>query len=259
MTPTEHWPAPVRPWPPDFPLLLVHCSLPDLYAAAAGRGEALVAGRSATYLAAKAGDPAAAGDVVEAVIDVDAIARVGQAHPNAVVVAVHAEEASGRNKLPAAYAVAVADIGGLFVDDAIVQINRVFHTDANARQRLRSVPRFAGPVEPGREYVVVDDVCTTGSTLAALRHYVEARGGQVVLASCLAAPVPRHGQDPRQLPVTPATRSALRAKFDPAELDDILSHYGIAPSVHHLTESAGRTILGFDSAHALRSSLAAGR
>jgi hypothetical protein len=156
-----------------------------------------------------------------------------------------------------AYAVAISEICGFDLDEEIVQANRVFHTGANARQRLRTVPIFDGEVVPYRQYVVVDDVCTTGASLAALRHYIEARGSEVVLASTLALPPARHDRDPRQLAITATTAARLREKFDARAVDGILFSHGIAPSINHLTESAGRTILGFGSAQALRGSLAA--
>jgi hypoxanthine phosphoribosyltransferase len=124
---------------------------------------------------------------------------------------------------------------------------------------MARVPLFDGGVTPGRRYIIVDDVCTTGSSLAALRHYIEARGSRVVLATALAVPEPAYGHDARQLAITRVTIEKIQKKFDSAVLDVILHEYGVAPSIHHLTEAAGRTILGFETTHGIRSCLTAAR
>jgi hypothetical protein len=196
---------------------------------------------------------------VEETLDPDKVIQIGEKYPGCVVASVHAEEAQGRNKLPTVFAAAIAEICDCDLDVEIIQINRVSHTLANARQRLARVPLFGGDVSPNRQYVIVDDVCTTGSSLAALRHYIEARESQVVLATSLAIPEPEEGRDSRQLAITEKTASQIRRKFNSQVVDDILKAYGIAPSIQHLTEAAGKTILGFQSALGLRASLSASR
>jgi len=49
----------------------------------------------------------------------------------------------------------------------------------------------------------------------------------------------------------------IEEKFIVRDVDAILENYGVAPSIQHLTESQGRTVLGFHSIDALRSSLVA--
>ena len=248
------------PWPADFPAVLTQATLERLYSAALGPTESLTdSGRSPVYDAAKAGDSAAANLVVRAVIQPELVQTMAQAYPDAVVVSVHAEEAAGRNKLPQMYALAISDIGGLRIDDAIVQTNRTRHTGATARQRLSRSPTFFGPVQTGETYIIVDDVVTTGSSLAALRHYIEAAGGRVVLATTLAAARARWGHEPTRLAITVETVSSLEQKFDVVRLDAILRDHGTAPTSRHLTEAQGRTLLGFGSIDAIRSCLASGR
>ena len=247
------------PWPPDFPEVLVQTTLEGLYGAALAPGEGIDAkGRSPAYLAAKAGDVDAARRVVEAVIRPEVTAGLAGRYPDATVVAVHAEERSGRNALPETYAVAIGEVAGLLVDDTIVQTNRTWHTGANARQRLARTPRFAGRVLSGRRYIVVDDVVTSGSSLAALRHFIEGRGGTVCLATTLASARPKWGRNPLRLAIEAGTIAALEEKFDRSAVDAILQHYGTAPSLRHLTEAQGRTLLGFRSVDAIRSSIASG-
>lgn len=248
------------PWPPDFPAVLTHTTLDVLYGAALRPDETLPdAGRSPMYEAAKGGDAAAANLVVRAVIKPEVVEAMAAKYPSAVVVSVHAEEAAGRNKLPQMYALAIGDIGGLRVDDEIVQTNRTRHTGATARQRLSRSPTFFGTVHSGEAYIVVDDVVATGSSIAALRHFIEAAGGRVVLATTLAAAKARWGQEPTQLAITQHTVSALERKFDVVRLNAILRDHGTAPTTRHLTEAQGRTLLGFGSIDAIRSCLASGR
>jgi len=63
------------------------------------------------YQAAKSGDAIAAANVL------------GQRHPNAIVVPVHAQEASGKNQLPSLFARMIGELAGLSVDTEIVQSN----------------------------------------------------------------------------------------------------------------------------------------
>jgi hypothetical protein len=97
-------------------------------------------GLHADYAAAKAGDVDAATRVVHDVLTPEAVARVraliGDRRP--VIVPVSAEEATGHNMLPRAYARALASALGLDVDTDIVQSARAFHTGASAYHRLSS-------------------------------------------------------------------------------------------------------------------------
>lgn len=57
-------------------------------------------------------------------------------------------------------------------------INRDFNT--NGWFRIVNEPGFCGSVEPGRPYVIADDVCAMCGTLASLRGYIETNGGKVL-------------------------------------------------------------------------------
>lgn len=253
----ELWPTIPEPWPPEFPEVLTHVSLRQLYAASLVPAEASPALKSANYQAAKAGDPEAAAVVVEALINPEAIASIADHFARAVVVAVHAEEESGTNQLPLAYAQAVADIAGLEAEEEIVQTTRSNHTRATARQRLARRARFDGPVERGRQYIVLDDVVTSGATLADLRHFIVSRGAEVVLATTLATAPVRYGRNPKKLAITAAAVKMLQIRFDADRLNHVLFENGIAPSLNHLTESEAHIVAGFSDIDSLRNSLAA--
>ena len=141
----------------------------------------------AVYAAAKSGDANAASDLVRRSVNFQAMQRLAQmvAGRTAVFASVHAEEANGRNAIPEALAVGLAEALGGSVDRDIVQANVVAHTGADGFTRLARQASFAGDVEKGRCYVLVDDFIGQGGTLANLRGHVEAQGGAVIAATVL--------------------------------------------------------------------------
>ena len=64
-------------------------------------------------------------------------------------------------------------------------INRDFNT--NGWFRIVNEPEFYGQVEAGRPYILADDVCAMGGTLASLRGYIETNGGKVLGMTVLAS------------------------------------------------------------------------
>lgn len=127
---------------------------------------------------AKAGDEIAAIDLVNSIVKEDRIKSIVEQHPNAIVAYVHAEEATGRNRLPAAYALYL-EREGLSLSD-IVQTNRPGHTGTDKTGRFFRRARFNGEVKDGVEYIIVDDHVTMGGTLRDMKDYIESRGGKVV-------------------------------------------------------------------------------
>jgi len=203
------------------------------------------------YGAAKSGDVNAAAIVVVDIIDHRGIERlralIGNRKPT--LVAVHAEEATGRNKLPMAYAEELGYQFGLEVDVDIVQANRPERTGQDAVHRLAQRAEFDGPVKPGSDYVLVDDAVTQGGTLADLRSYIELRGGNVIGATTLIGAPDSHILAPR-----PRTLAALREKLPSLERWWIKA-YG--HGLDALTESEAQALRRFDSTDAIRDRLAA--
>ncbi|GAB4193319.1 MAG: hypothetical protein OHK0024_33530 [Thalassobaculales bacterium] len=97
--------------------------------------------------------------------------RFGQ---DVIYLPVSAEEASGRNKIPVALAALYAERTDADATADIVQSSRSYHTGAKPTERLIARPAFDGPVEPGRRYVLVNDVTVVGGTLAELAEYIPA-------------------------------------------------------------------------------------
>ena len=73
-------------------------------------------------------------------------------------------------------------------------------TGADTMQRLIALSEFAGAVEVGASYVLVDDVSTMGGTLADLANYIQENGGRVA-GSVLLVNASRSGK------VIPAPKS----------------------------------------------------
>ncbi len=142
--------------------------------------------RHADYPAAKSGDPVAAANLVDTLIDDRGIAAVRtlMAHVGErgilVLVSAHAYEDKGVNAIPAALAQWLSERLDLEYNDAVVQTNVVSHTGADGYGRLARQARFEGDVEQGREHLLVDDFIGQGGTLANLRGWIKKQGGTVV-------------------------------------------------------------------------------
>jgi hypothetical protein len=137
------------------------------------------------------------------------LASLRDNYPNAVIVSVHAVEASGINKIPEALANYIGKCTGLKVDEGIVQTNQVFHTKSSEWHRFAFRPKFAGDVQKGHPYILIDDVSSHGSTFSELRYYIEKTGGNV--AQTVALSLGGHGET---LALHPGLRQTLVGKFE---------------------------------------------
>lgn len=202
------------------------------------------------YKAAKAGDVEAAVRLVRDLVKPESLAAAReQFGPDAVFVPVHTEEASGRNKIPMALAARYAEAAGAAFEPAVVQSNKAFHTGADPMQRLIARAEFAGPIQKGARYVLVDDVTTMGSTLADLAAYIQRNGGEVA-GSVVLVNAMRGGkiQAPRKL------INQLEARHG----DAIRELFEFGPE--GLTGPEAQYLVGFRTADELRTRVAkAGR
>ena len=193
------------PWPANFPDVVIHT---DVRTRDSHPG----------YAVAKSGD-ADAGLMLAA----DLLSPDGLAHIQALVggrptllLPVVADELTGFNAIPDAMAQVLGSRLGLpVIAGEIVQTNKVGHTRAPAFQRLVTPATFEGQVQPGANYVLVDDHVGLGGTLANLRGYVEARGGEVIAITTLT-----ESRDARIISLQPATRIVLWQRHGQA-LDDL--------------------------------------
>jgi hypothetical protein len=231
--------AAVSPWPKDFPKVILQTTLkginnkwPELHEKA------------------KAGDRVAALELVRNIMGEEPtdgrrntrwekLRSLAKAHPNAIIAFVHAQEATGRNRLPETYARMASKITGLRLTKKIVQTVRANHTGANALERMMRRAAFDGPVERGAEYIIVDDHVTQGGTLNELRKHIQTHGGKVVAATTLTA-----SQFSDTLSITSDAVEGLYAKFG-KNIDEQLKAAGIAKGVEELTQSEARELRKF--------------
>lgn len=186
-------------WPPNFPPVIAQADYKDMIAHPA-------------YIPAKRGENnEAAFSLVSDLITDESIEHIkyfmGDSYPR--VVPVHAQETLGKNKIPMAYAEVLAEVLQLSTDPGIVQSSIVNHTGAGSiYHRFALQPTFSGYVEPNVEYLVVDDTCTAGGTLANLKGFIESNGGSVVLMSVLSL-----GAGGRPYNISLAPDTLLRLKY----------------------------------------------
>jgi hypothetical protein len=164
---------PRTPWN-DFPDVLIHAN------------ESAVK-HHAAYAAAKSGDGVSAALLVNALMSSEQNEKlrilVGAANPT--LVSAHAYEREGVNAIPEIFADAIGLALGWEVESAVVQTNVVSHTGADGFTRLARQAEFAGEIQAGKRYVIVDDFVGMGGTLANLKGYIESQGGIVIAAVSL--------------------------------------------------------------------------
>ena len=86
------------------------------------------------------------------------------------------------NRIPLALAQLISSNSNTILCDS-VYLQHTPHGSSMA-ERLYYEPVFFGPVKPDN-YIIVDDVYTTGQTLRRLKHYIESKGGNVTGAWCI--------------------------------------------------------------------------
>lgn len=234
---------PVRTtWQKDFPDVVLHARLGD---ATAHRD----------YEAAKAGDKDAAYRLVSEILTKDAVDKIRNIIGNREVLlaAVHAEEASGRNKIPQAMADVLGKVLHQEVATGIVQTKRVGRTGQDGFGRLANQPEFAGNVRSDLPYFILDDTLTQGGTLAGLKGYIESHGGRVIGASALTGK-----QYSARMAMSPQTLSQLREHFGGTGLENWWKQqYGYG--FDGLTESEANYLLRAGDADKIRDRVLAAR
>ena len=192
---------PRTPWPAKFHDVVIHTDVKTR-------------DTSPYYASAKAGDADAALSLALALQSASAVEQLGRiiGNRNPILLPVVADEAAGFNAIPDALAQSLArqlDLAATI--GTVVQTNKVGHTRAPSFQRLVTPAEFDGPVEPGRDYILVDDHVGLGGTLANLRGFVEVHGGTVIAMTTLT-----ESRTARTISLQPATRNMLWSKHGQA-------------------------------------------
>jgi N12 class adenine-specific DNA methylase len=224
----------VKPWAENFPNIYGHTSTAALK-------------RHPDYEKAKAGDAKSAARLVSDLIKVDRVKKLGEQFPDAEVVAVHAEEKSGKNAIPGMIADAIGHITGLRVDITIMQSYRAEHTQKGSADRMLSRAEFDGQVKKGLQYIIVDDVVAQGGTISELRHYIENNGGKVVAVSSLS-----YARGSGTVAIQTSTIGELKKRFSQNEFEKLLQEYNVSGTIESLTEREGKYLLKFKTLDSIR-------
>lgn len=210
--------------------------------------------RHPEYVAAKTGDVSAAKRLAAGLISAEIIASVARlvGVRDAMLLPVHALEAGGVNRIPAAMAELLGERMGLEVEERVVQANTVGHTGASGWGRLARPAVFDGEVASGRNYVLVDDFIGQGGTIANLRGYALSGGAEVIGASALTG-----------------KRYSAKLALSPQTLHSISDRYGkeleswwrqsFGYGFDKLTESEARYLLRAENADTIRDRMAQAR
>lgn len=182
------------------------------------------------FEAAKHGDFNAAIRLVNDLVKDEKVFEIARQHPNAHVAYIHRMQGEGINMIPAAYAAKFAALG-MKVEDDIVAITNVKHTNASDIARLGRRMRFDGEVTRGADYILLDDFITSGAELRDMRDYISSKGGNVVMITTLG-----HGSFGRLKDIR--IDNDYKSKLQQAGItDQDLRNYGIASEIGCLTIS----------------------
>jgi hypothetical protein len=193
------------PWPLDFPLVTV-------------LSDEQQRNSNPAFAMAKAGDREAAIDLVT---DLLAESRTfwsefgpnsHKYRPDTLLIPVTALEVSGFNAIPDALCRALAaNVGLPMWAGEVTQSNKVMHTRASGWQRFVTPATFAGNIVSDRTYIIVDDHIGHGGTLANLRGFIEASGGQAIDMVTLSA-----SREAERIALRPETLFVLRERHGSA-------------------------------------------
>ena len=189
-----------------------------------------VAKRHPDFYAAKHGDFDAAIRLVDALVKDEKVLEVARLHPDAHVAYIHHRQGDGINMIPAAYAAKFAALG-MTVEDDIIAVTNVSHTNASDVARLGRRVRFDGKVTRGADYILLDDFITSGAELRDLRDYISSRGGNVVMITTFG-----HGSFGKLSDIRIDNDYIIKLR-EAGITDQDLRKYGIASEIGCLTIS----------------------
>jgi hypothetical protein len=162
------------PWEIGFPPVLIH----------APRREVTT---HPWFTAARTGDVDAAALLVADTLSNEVVDRLAElaAAQSPILASVHACRPGGVAVLPGVLAQGLGKLLCWELDTDLVQANIVEHVGDIGFDHLALQAVFAGGVQAGRAYILVDDQIGQGGTLANLRGHIVRGGGQVLGATVL--------------------------------------------------------------------------
>ncbi len=238
------------PWPVPFPPVFVHARW-------SGKPGSMSLKRRAGYQAAKKlGDFKAGTNIVEFLLAEDciyAISDILESPSKTYVVAPARTFIEPRNTLPHILALIIANELGLRVCTSIYQQDGPKRDMNGFWERFATPLRFAGNIFTGADYILCDDVFSTGGTLAALRSFIESQGGRVICMTALASP----GGVTAPIAVDQQTVLLLNSRHGLGLRPYMETEIGYGPEC--LTTPEARALLGQRSLVSIRSAVAEAR
>lgn len=207
--------------------------------------------RMAWLKEAKQGNRAAAQRLLDATLKAGLAEQVDEAFPDAVLVPV--QYAGEGNVLPQLLAQRLARNGRHSLLETVHQTGRSGmknHEDTYGRLMNPVQFAFDGPAPDltGQRFVLVDDVISSGSTLMALKHAIEAQGGTVDGYVVLA----RGRYVAGDMAMKAETLRAIEMRLGRAAVEETLTgRLGYPVTLEALTEKQGRAILSHQEAFAV--------
>lgn len=175
--------------------------------------------------------------------------------PPPIIVAPSLPPGETNNALARTYAAWLADQLDAEVATNIVQTNAAVKRDliTGTYARLVQEQLYDGPVEANRDYILADDMCTSGGTFASLHGFIREGGGRVIYLTALA-----NGNGyPAPVAIEPVTEHAVLTAHDGQLAELVLEELGYEAAC--LTEAEARYLLDRASIDAIRKGLAAAR
>lgn len=195
------------------------------------------------YQEAKHGSLDSAISLVNDLISKEDVIKANSAFGNDVIyVPVTQFEKDGINRIPYAIAQKYASETGASINDSLYVKDKAFHTGMKMMERLIARTRFEGDVPKGK-YVLVDDVTSSGATLADLSSYIQEQGGDVVGSVLLT-----NAMRGDKIIADKSLTKLLETKYG----NEIRELFGIEPS--SLTREEAKYLQGFRTSDELRAS-----
>lgn len=178
-----------------------------------------------------------------------------------ILTPIHALEKTGYNAIGLSMAVFISEMEesknrNLIISEDIYQYNKVHHTGSSAMHRLLAYPMFCGNVEKGKNYFILDDIITSGSTINECRLYIESQGGKVNGAMTICGTFSMNiGNSAKNFLITPEVEAQILIKFEVEELNNLLFKNGITKNYKELTNSQAKYLTSFRDLNSLRNAI----
>lgn len=206
------------------------------------------------YKEAKTGNIEAAFHVIAETVNYQRIEEIKIKFSSCCILPVLSANYTGHiNMLPLAIGTLISIVNKLEITTEIIQTNSLpHHTSSSAMIRILEKPVFEGKVNTDTPYLLVDDVSTSGCTLAALRRFIICNGGKVCGATVGGISSFHSIGYGGYLALKKDTLEKLENKFDPVELNNLLNDFKICNDYRELTNSQAKYILAYKNLEQFR-------